>query len=385
MATGWEGVRTAFAAALDVDEAGGSLAVVHRGRTVVDLWGGRDPLSGRPWEKDGVTLAFSAAKGVVALLVAQEVEVGRLDPEAPVARYWPEFAVAGKHSVTVRQVLTHTAGMPALPLRALSDLRSPIELADRLAASPSQYPPGSARIYHILSYGTILAELLRRVTGRDIGILVAERIAAPLGGSLWLGEPVEVAPRYRPALIGPVEDPPIPAPDAGAACQAAYRANAQTTPLFARSDGVQGTEPMNQPSFRRSQLPAGGLVTDARSLARMYAACLGEVDGVRLLSEETVQKVSRDHLDGVREPLCLPGAVPTVRWGLGFEISHQHCPMLGDGSFGHAGMGGRLAFAHAPSGLGFAFVGQRMLFPAPGTDVRWTGILSAVRAALADD
>lgn len=380
----WESVRTAFSHALDVDEAGGSLAIVHRGRTVVDLWGGTDPLSGQAWEEDSVTLAFSTAKGVTALLIAQEIESGRLDPNAPVSRYWPEFGAQGKQAITLHQVLTHTAGMPVLPLRTLTDLQSPIDLAERLAATPPAYPPGSARIYHVLSYGTILGEVLRRVTGRDIGSLLADRVAVPLGTSMWLGAPDVVESRYRPALMGPVENPTAPDRDAGTACEAAYLANSQTTALFVRVDGEQGSEPMNQRSFRRSQVAAGGLVTDARSLARMYAASLGEVDGVRLLSTDTVAEVSRDHLGGIREPMCTPGAVPTTRWGLGFEISHEHCPMLGEGSFGHAGMGGRLAFAHAPSELGFAFVSQRMLFPAPGTDVRWSGILDAVRAVLAE-
>lgn len=384
VAAGWESVRAAFADALAIDEAGGALALVHRGETVVDLWGGTDPLSGRPWERDSVTLGFSTAKGVVALLLAQEIEAGRIDPDAPIATYWPEFAENGKAEITVHQVLTHTAGMPVLPVRRVADLLDPLSLAERLATEPPAYAPGSARIYHVLSYGTILGEILLRVSGKDVGTLLAERVAEPLGGSLWIGQPEDVEPRYRPSLIGPVEDPPRPDAAPGSVCDAGYRANTQVTPIFARVDAAPGSEPMNQLDFRRNQLAAGGLVTDARSLARMYAATLGEVDGVRLLQPETVKRVSRDQLGGVREPLCYPSTVPTTRWGLGFEISHVHCPMLGEGSFGHAGMGGRLAFAHAPSELGFAFVSQRMTFPEPGTDVRWAGILAAVRGALAE-
>ncbi|HTN59753.1 MAG TPA: serine hydrolase domain-containing protein [Protaetiibacter sp.] len=381
-ARGWEGVRAAFARALDVDGSGGSLTLLQHGEIVVDLWGGNDPLTERAWERDSITLGFSTAKGVVALLIAQEFEAGRLDPAAPVAEYWPEFAQNGKAGITVLQVLTHTAGLPELPFAGLSELLEPIELAARLAAEPPAYPPGSARIYHVLSYGTILGEVLRRITGKDVGTLVDERIAQPLGGSLWLGQPGSVEPRYRTALMGPVTAPPPLDDAAGDACRAAWRANTQTAQIFERVDGVQGSEPMNQLSFRQAQLAAGGLVTDARSLARMYAACVGEVDGIRLLRPETVREVSRDHLGSVPEPRCFPGAVPTTRWGLGFELSHTHCPMLGEGSFGHAGMGGRLAFAHEPSGLAFAFVSQRMLFPEPGKDVRWAGILDAVRAAL---
>lgn len=382
VSTGWERVQSAFADALALDDAGGALSIVHRGETVVDLWGGDDPLSARAWERDSVTLGFSTAKGVVALLAAQEIEAGRLDPDAPIAEYWPEFAQNGKAEITVLQVLTHTAGVPVLPVQHVSDLLDPLTLAEGLAALPAAYPPGSARIYHVLSYGTILGELLRRITGKSVGELLAERVARPLGGSLWIGQPEAVEPRYLPSLIGPVEDPPSPAAQSGEACRAGFLANTQVTPIFERVDGVQGSEPMNQLDFRKNQLAAGGLVTDARSLARMYAACVGEVDGVRLLQPETVDFVSRDQLGGIREPRCYPSSLPTTRWGLGFEISHEHCPMLGDGSFGHAGMGGRLAFAHAPSELGFAFVSQRMTFPEPGKDLRWAGLLAAVRAVI---
>ncbi len=383
----WQSLRDAFATVLDADDAGASVAIVHRGELVVDLWGGTDPLSGTPWDHDSLTLAFSAAKGIVALLAAMEVEAGRLDPDHTVSTYWPEFGAHGKDTITVRDVLTHVAGIPVLPLESIADLRDPIALAARLAQEPPSYRPRSARIYHILSYGVIAGELLRRVTGLEIGALLQEKIAEPLHASLWLGLPPSADDRYLPALMDPIETAPAPTSvegDAGAAVLAGYRATDQIIPLFVRENGIQGTEPMNGFEFRRAQVAGGGLVTNARALARVYGACTAEVDGVRLLSDETVQLVSRDHLGGVPEPTYLPGAVPTTRWGLGFEISHAHAPMLGEGSFGHAGMGGRLAFAHAPSQLGFAFVGQRMTFPPPGADPRWRALLAAVEGVLAD-
>lgn len=383
----WTALSDAFADVLDQDAAGASVAIVHNGELVVDLWGGADPIGGMPWDRDSVTMAFSAAKGVVALLAAMEIEAGRLEPDSPVARYWPEFAAEGKTAITVRDVLTHVAGIPVLPLDTTDDLLSPQTLAGRLAASPPAYPPRSARIYHILSYGVVVAELLRRITGLDIGALLQERIAIPLSASLWLGAPESIDRRYLPAIMGPVESAPAPTSiegDAGAAILAGYRSTAQVIPLFERANGVVGTEPMNGAEFRRSQIAGGGLVADARSLARMYGACTAPVDGVRLLSDATVSAVSADQLGGIPEPTYLPGAVPTTRWGLGFEISHVHCRMLGEGSFGHAGMGGRLAFAHAPTRLGFAFVGQRMLFPTPGADPRWQRLLGAVESVLGD-
>lgn len=391
VSAGWEPVREAFARVVDIDEAGASLSIVQAGSTVVDLWGGSDPVTGRPWESDSVVLTFSTAKGVLALLAALAVQSGDLDPSAPVARYWPEFASNGKDRITVRDTLTHVAGLPVLPLTSVSDLATPIELAARLAEEPPAYEPRSARIYHVLSYGTLVGELLRRVTGRDIGALVTERIAEPLGrngagtpgGSMWFGLPAEQDHRLRRSLMGPAESPLAPPETAGPACDAAYRANAQIMPLFERVGGVMGTEPMNGPEFVRAQVGGGGLIADARSLARMYGACTAEVDGVRLLDDDTVARVTTDQLGGITEPVYLPDAVPTTRWGLGFELSHVPAPMLGEGSFGHTGMGGRLSFAHVPSRLGFSFVGQRMSFPAPGQDERWRMLLAAVEESLA--
>lgn len=377
-------VAEAFARVLRMDAAGAALSIVVEGETVVDLWGGTDPLSGARWERESTTLAFSAAKGMVALLAAQQVQAGALDPASPVAAYWPEFAAAGKADITVADVLTHAAGMPTLPIEGPDDLLDPAALASRLAAAAPDYAPRSARVYHVLSYGFLAGEILRRVTGKDAGALLRERIADPLGGALWMGLPPEEDDRYLPILMDEIVPPPPPGgtPEASdAACRAAHLSTLQIVPLFERSDGVQGTERVNGRGFRRAVIPGGGLIADARSLARAYGACVAPVDGVRLLDDATAALASRDWLGGIREPQCLPGAATTHRWGLGFEISHALCPMLGEGSFGHAGMGGRLAFAHAPSRTGFAFIGQRMVFPEPGQDPRWKLLLAALESA----
>lgn len=377
-------MRDAFARVVDSDEAGASLAIVHDGELVVDLWGGSDPLTGSAWLRDSVTLTFSTAKGILALLAAIEMQHGRLDPAYAVAHYWPEFAAAGKADITVGDVLTHTAGLPVLPIDTIDDLRDPRAVADRIAALPPSYPPRSARVYHVLSYGTLVGELLRRSSGLDIGELVQQRIAEPLGESMWFGLPEGSDARYRAALMTPVEfpaEPGVTGPDAGP-CRAAYDANLQIMPLFVRRDGTAGSEPMNGAGFLRAQVGGGGLVSHARAIAKAYGACVAETDGVRLLTDRTVAEVSSDHLGGIREPLCAPGGVPTTRWGWGFELAHPPCPMLGDGSFGHAGMGGRLSFASTRHRLGFSFVGQRMLFPEPGMDPRWAALLDAVEAVL---
>lgn len=389
VAAGWEPVRRAFARVIELDDAGAAVAVVRDGRTVVDLWGGADPESGAAWRSDSVVLTFSTAKGVLALLTAMEVQAGALDPDAPVARYWPEFAQAGKSSITVRDLLTHVAGLPVLPMSEITDLFDPTALAARLAAEAPAYPPRTAWIYHALSYGTLVGELLRRTTGLGINELVHQRVATLLGragpgsfgGSMWFGVPASEDHRRRDVLMEPIEPPAAPT-TAAEACVAGYRASLQVMPLLERVGGQAGTEPMNSGAFLRAQVGGAGLVSDARSLARMYGACVADVDGVRLLDRDTAAFVASDQLRGISEPACTTGAVPTTRWGLGFEISHHAAPMLGEGSFGHAGMGGALSFASIPHRLGFSFVGQRMQFTAPGGDRRWQLLLSAVRAAL---
>lgn len=388
-AAGWEPVREAFARVVELDDAGAAVSVVRDGRTVVDLWGGADPVSGDEWQSDSVVLTFSTAKGVLALLTAMEVQTGTLDPDAPVARYWPEFAQAGKASITVRDVLTHVAGLPVLPMSEITDLFDPTALAARLAAQAPAYPPRAAWIYHPLSYGTLVGELLRRTTGLGIDQLVRQRLAAPLGrsgqgsfgGSMWFGLPATEEHRRRNVHMGPAEPPASP-PAATETCAAGHLASLQVMPLLEWDGGRLGTEPMNNGAFLRAQIGGAGLVSDARSLALMYAACVADVGGVRLLDPGTAAFVASDQLHGISEPACTAGAVQTTRWGLGFEISHHAAPMLGEGSFGHAGMGGALSFASIPHRLGFSFVGQRLLFTTPGGDRRWQLLLSAVRVAL---
>jgi len=379
----WVGVRDAFRANLEEGlDAGASLAIRVDGRTVVDLWGGTDPLTGRAWERDTVTVGFSISKGVAALALLQLVEADRVDLDAPVARYWPEFGSAGKAQITVREVLTHRAGLPVIDVASIEDVLDWDHVTGVLAAQRPQYDANRFYVYHALSFGFLVGELVRRVSGLGFGDYVRTRIAEPLGLDLWVGTPEGVDARLLAGVTTDVVEQPPPVSDA-AVCTAAWRSTAQLLPIFRQVDGVAGTEPFNQPRFRRAILPAGNGVTNGRALAHMYAACLDEIDGVRLLAPATVADAAVDHAGGIRKPECGasdPWAAGTPQvWGLGFEISNRENPMLGPGSFGHSGMGGRLGFAHPPAGLAFGFVGQRMAYPEPGKlDPRWVRILAAV-------
>jgi CubicO group peptidase (beta-lactamase class C family) len=382
---GWERLDEAFRTALELGgPGGGALAVYQDGAPVLDVWGGEDPLTGLPWRVDSVTIGFSAAKGVATACLLRLVDSGAVGLDAPIADWWPEFAAAGKDTITVRDALTHRSGLPWIDLSDIKDVARWDRAVGALAHQSAAYPARRHLVYHALTFGFLVGELVRRVDGRPIGAYLAEEVAGPLGLDLWLGQPAEVEPRYRAGLMGPVTDPAEPDPGLTTDPQvtgAAYRSIAQLTDLFRRRDGVVGSEPFNSPEFRAASLPAGGLVTDARSLARLYAACMQPVDGIRLLSGPLLAEAAGNQAIGAFLPATAPGQVeqPAV-WGLGFEVSHEPNPMLGPGSFGHSGMGGRLAFGHVPTATAFAFVSQQMAFPPPGTvDKRWQVLLDALR------
>lgn len=383
VAPGWRAVRDAFAEAIGSEpDEGGSLSIRHHGEVVVDLWGGADPLSGTPWQRDTVTLGFSITKGAATVCLLQLVDRGLVGLDDRVAQHWPEFGAAGKEALTVRDVLTHRVGLPYIDLDPITRASEWETVTSALAAQPSQYPPREWVVYHALSFGFLVGEIVRRVSGMPVGEYFAKQVADPLGVDFWIGQPVSADERYLPSLTRLVEAPPRPPEPVSDVCEAAWRSAAQLPPLFARVDDRLGTEPFNQPEFRRSVIPAGNGVTNGRGLAAMYAACIGEVEGVRLLSDGIVREASENQAADASLPDCTGGTPLPAVWGLGFEISNPLNPMIGPGSFGHSGMGGRLGFAHPATGIAFGFVSQRMLYPEVGIDPRWVPMLAAVKSAV---
>ncbi|HTZ10496.1 MAG TPA: serine hydrolase domain-containing protein, partial [Acidimicrobiales bacterium] len=190
VAAGFEGVRDAFQANLDEGaEVGAAFAAYHRGRKVVDLWGGvADRRTGLPWEEDTVVLVYSTTKGVTAMCANRLAQEGLLEVEAPVARYWPEFAQAGKESLPVRYVLDHRAGLPIIqdPLWP-GAIYDPEAICRALAAQAPLWEPGTVAAYHIHTQGFLMGEIIRRVTGRTVGTFLREEIAAPLGADYMIG------------------------------------------------------------------------------------------------------------------------------------------------------------------------------------------------------
>jgi CubicO group peptidase (beta-lactamase class C family) len=383
VAPGWSRVADAFQGNLqEANELGAAVCVYADGLPVVDLWGGTaDARTGTPWQEDTAVCVFSSTKGVTALCAHLLVERGLLDLDAPVARYWPAFAQAGKESIPVRWLLTHQCGLPFVDDDlTLEDLLAHEPVVRALEEQTPLWEPGSHVAYHAVTFGHLVGEVVRRITGRTLGTFFAEEVAGPLGLGSWLGLDVEAPVAL--ARMERTEAPALPG-------ELAELLGSDVIERFVRSItlGLALSFPLvtgepgdfNDRRVLAVELGGSNLVTDARSLARLYGAGVREVDGSRLLSEETVQRMSAVQTRdvprfGVPESLA---HLVTPGFALGFQEMAQP---LSATSFGHGGAGGSLGFGDLEHGIGFAYVMNRMEAVAP--DTRATSLVDAVRACL---
>ncbi len=369
---GFEPVREAFAANFERHgEVGAACCVYRRGRVVVDLWGGTTlPGGGRPYTAETLQMVWSTAKGVVALAAHILAQDGRLDFDTPVVEYWPEFAAEGKSGIPVRWLFSHQAGLIGIdqPL-GLDAVLAWTPLAEALAAQRPFWTPGTAHGYHAYTYGWLAGEVIRRITGMSPGRFVSERIAKPLELEFWIGLPEALEARVAPVLPPPSGTPPDPL----------TARTADPTTLTHKSFTVLTIPPAqyNEYPFWSAEVPAGNGIGTARALARMYAACIGEVDGVRLLAPDTLERAIVTQARG--DDLVVPYE---THYGTGFQLPFPFRPMAGAGSFGHYGSGGSVGFAHNELGFSFGYVMNQMR-PAYGLDPRTTGLIQALLACLA--
>jgi CubicO group peptidase (beta-lactamase class C family) len=365
---------------------GAAVCVYHEGECVVDVWGGARDRNGRPWDRDTMAPSFSTTKGVAATLLHVMVDRGRLAYDDRVAQHWPEFAQAGKDRITVRQVLAHQSG--------LYHIRQMIDRAERMLdwdymihaierAAPI-HEPGARTGYHGLTFGFLVGEIVRRVSGRPFSELVQEELARPLGlDGLYVGAPPEALPRAA-ELIWPRRRWFAPGPNLDALdFTPPIRAGAVALQWTLRRAGIQldlesildALAPRGISSFDfgaqetlRAAIPAANGLFTARSLARMYAAlaCGGELDGVRLLSPGTLARAIE-----VQAPAPRRVVIPfDMRWRLGYHgvATSRGVPRRAFGHFGFGGSGGwadptrKLAVALiVNSGMGSPFGDLRIL------------------------
>ncbi len=367
-------VRDAFSANFEAGrEVGASFAATVNGELVVDLWGGYADAAGtRPWESDTIINVFSTTKAMTALCAHILVDRGALDVDSPVARYWPEFAQAGKEKITTRQLLSHTAGLAGirqpLPTEALYDWARMTEV---LAAEAPWWEPGTANGYHALTYGHLVGEVIRRISGKTPGAFFREEVAAPLGADFHIGLPESEDSRVADMVPATTEEM--------TAAGAPTTLDRDTLAGRTFSNPPLRAEFANRPDWRRAEIPAANGHGNARAVAKVMAAlaCGGKVDGVRLLGEQTIakaieeQRYAKDLILGFK-----------MRWGLGFMLTSRQLPVgPNPRTFGHGGWGGSLGFADLDARLSWAYVMNKM---SPGTvgDTRVVGTLAALYAAL---
>ena len=356
-------------------DVGAAVCVYHDGAAAVDLWAGwANREEGRPWLEETLALVFSSTKGVTAACVHLLVERGRLDLDAPIAAYWPEFAAQGKEAIPVRWALSHQAGLAAVDGDlTLDEVLAWDPVVAAIAAQAPNWEPGTAHGYHARSYGWILGEVLRRITGVSLGTFFATEFAGPLGLDFWIGLPA--AEEHRVAHMYPPEPHPDPAVQA-----AIDTFMGPTTPLGRVIGGPSGlfgyNDMWNRRDLHAAEMPSSNGIGTARSLARLYAALIGEVDGIRMLAPATVAAASQAQAEGPDRVLGVP-----TRFGLGFALPPMLGAGLGPGAFGHPGAGGSIGLADPDAGLGFAYVMNQMKLGVTG-DERSAGLLSALYSCL---
>lgn len=353
----FERVRQAFAENFaSRNEIGAAVSVVLDGKPVVDLHAGfADAERTRPWTTNTIANVFSTTKGVATVCALRLVESGELDLDAPVARYWPEFAAEGKGDVPVRMIFDHQAGIPAvrkdIAPEALFDHEA---MAAAFAAEKPWWTPGAAHGYHALSIGWLLGGLVRRVRGVSLGAFLQQEIAKPLGIDFHIGLPTSEFGRTAELTPLPFETPPGE-PSVAALIMAdlqSIQGRAFANPMTILAPGT-----VNSPEWRGAEMPAVNGHGTAAALARLYGALArgGEVDGVHVLSKATIDRARTEESHGPDQVLTI-----TTRFGLGFMLPHPQFRFSpNDRAFGHPGAGGSLAFADPEARIGFAYVMNR--------------------------
>jgi len=346
----FEPLKQAFAELFNnPQERGAALCIQIGGQSVLDLWAGfADKDRRQDWAEDTLVNLFSCSKTFTAVCALQLVAEGKLDLDSPVAHYWPEFAAAGKEYISLRQILCHRAGLPALrellPPEALYDWHT---MTSRVAAEAPWWIPGSAQGYAAITYGWLVGELIRRVDGRSPGQSIAARIARPLGLDFYLGTPAHEFPRiaHVARAKGNLGD---------AAAQRLLKCmmtqpDALSTRAFANPPSIMTST--NKPEWRRMEQPAANGHGNARTLASFFSALLDD----RLLPAELLAEMTREHSQGEDLTLLTP-----TRFGLGCLLDQPMLPnatySASSKAFGHPGAGGSIGFADPEYELGFGFV-----------------------------
>lgn len=333
-------------------ELGAAIAIDIDGELVVDIWGGHaDRAKTRDWLQDTIVNVFSSTKNVTALAALMLIDRGLLDPFAPVAKYWPEFAANGKDRVEVRHILSHTSGVSGweMPFR-LEDVYDWEKSTSQLAAQAPWWRPGTASGYHALTSGHLIGEVVRRITGKTLKDFVRVEIAQPLGADFQIG----AAPQDDARIAELVPPPPLDVPlDAVPHDHPMYKTFAAVPPTPESALAAETT------AWRRADIGSGNGHGNARSLVRVLSPISlgGSVNGTRLLSADTVELIFQEQVNGTDLVLAMP-----ARWGMGFALPHPEAvPDMPDGKVCYwGGWGGSMVVMNPERRATFAYVMNRM-------------------------
>ena len=358
-------------------EVGAALCVYVDGKPVVDIWGGHaDAARTRAWERDTLVNVWSTTKGIVATCAHRLADQGKLDLDAPVTKYWPEFAQAGKDSLPVRYLLSHQAGLCAThqPLPPGSSYNWQL-MTDTLAAEEPWWEPGTKHGYHAFTYGWLVGEVIRLVTGKTPGTYWRDEIAGPLGLDFHIGigadEDHRIAECIQSASLGDLSGPLIKAMQD----PTSLTFRSLTTPPDPFLPGA-----INSRDWRAAEIPAANGHGTARAIARLYASLSlgGEFDGFRVMSAGALERATTEQCYGPDEVLISP-----MRWALGYGLASEGV-YLGpnEGAFGHSGAGGSLGYADPEARIGFGYTMNQMLPSDTLEDRRWRPLMDALYASL---
>jgi len=368
VAPGLEPVRATFAANLESGEdVGASFCATVDGEVVVDLWGGfADQARTRPWEEDTIVNVYSTTKTMTALTALLVADRGELDFDAPVARYWPEFAAQGKADVKVSHLMSHSAGLSGWrePLKG-EDLYDWEKATSLLAAQAPFWEPGTAPGYHALTQGYLVGEVVRRITGKSLGTVFREEIAEPLGADFHIGLPASEDARVADLI------PPPPGAAVGDGQQTELQAN------MSRNPGIDVGATRTR-AWRGAEIPAAGGTGNARSIAQVHAILAngGVAQGRRFLSEAGCRKALELQIEG--EDLILGRA---ARYGMGFGLAGGIVPLPNPNSIFWGGYGGSLAIIDMDARTTFGYAMNKMA-PTTTGDMRALGLAMAMWHAL---
>jgi CubicO group peptidase (beta-lactamase class C family) len=340
-------------------ELGAAVVVTVDGKTVVDLWGGITERGGeRSWTPETMVVVFSSTKGATALCAHILVARGELDLEAPVARYWPEFAAADKAAIPVRMLLNHQAGLAAidqpLSLGAMYDWGT---MTAALAAQAPHWEPGSAHGYHAATFGWLVGEVVRRIAGRSLGTFFREEVAQRLNLEFYIGLPESLEAR-----VAPIRMPPLTGETTPIMRMMADRSSV-TSKAFLNPPGLLTSRQINGRALHAAEVPAANGIASARGLAGMYTplACGGRRGAVELVDRDTLEAMATVESEGDDRVLLIP-----TRFASGFMKSMDNRPrdsaVLGPNpaAFGHGGAGGSIGMADPTARVAIGYVMNQM-------------------------